>query len=67
MLEFWASGVVPAGGEIPHLRHVYQEYKDKGFEIISISIDEKKTDWDKAMKGRKKWFGSNCVIPTVLT
>ncbi|WP_439183328.1 redoxin domain-containing protein [Carboxylicivirga taeanensis] len=50
MLEFWASWCGPCRGEIPHLKRVHEEYKDKGFNIISISVDSRDKDWKKAME-----------------
>ena len=45
LLDFWASWCNPCLKEIPHLKELYSLYSDKGFEIVSISIDEKEEDW----------------------
>ena len=49
MLEFWASWCSPCRGEILHLRHLY-EVCGKDFNMISVSIDERDTDWKKAVQ-----------------
>jgi len=45
LVDFWASWCRPCVREIPNLKKAYQEYHDKGFEIISISLDDNKEAW----------------------
>ena len=50
LIDFWASWCNPCRKEIPNLKKLYTQYADKGFQIVSISIDKKEAEWTKALK-----------------
>ncbi len=59
LIDFWASWCVPCRQSFPHMREIYKKYHSDKFEIYSISIDEDKQAWLKAVKEEKnQWLQS---------
>lgn len=53
LMDFWAVWCVPCIAEMPNLHNAYEKFKDKNFEILSLSFDQKP---EAVVKFRnKKW------------
>lgn len=58
LLDFWASWCAPCRATNKKLVKLYPKYKSKGFEILSISVDDNLKDWKRAMeKDKVSWLG----------
>ena len=50
LIDFWASWCSPCRQENPNVVKAYEMYKDKGFDILGVSMDQDKKNWLKAIK-----------------
>ena len=49
VIDFWASWCPPCRRENPNVVKAFNEYKDKNFTIVGISLDKDKSKWMKAI------------------
>ncbi|MDC6363260.1 MULTISPECIES: TlpA disulfide reductase family protein [Flavobacteriaceae] len=50
LVDFWAAWCRPCREENPNIVSVYQKYKDKGFNVIGVSLDARAEDWKSAIE-----------------
>jgi peroxiredoxin len=50
LIEFWASWCAPCRVNNPNIVEVYSKFHSKGFDILGVSMDDKKDKWEEAIK-----------------
>lgn len=50
LIDFWASWCGPCRRENPNVVRTYNEYKDKGFTVFSVSLDQQLGKWKGAIE-----------------
>jgi len=50
LVDFWASWCGPCRAENPNVVKAYSKFKEKGFEILAVSLDDKKDKWLAAIQ-----------------
>lgn len=50
LIDFWASWCRPCRMENPNVVKLYHRYRDKGFEVFSVSLDNNRDAWLKAIE-----------------
>ena len=49
LIDFWASWCAPCRRESPNVVRMYNKYKDQGFTVYSVSLDDNAEAWKQAI------------------
>ena len=52
LVDFWATWCAPCIAELPRLQDSYAKYRERGFEIVGVSLDDTKTAVTDFVKAR---------------
>jgi len=57
LVDFWASWCGPCRKENPHVVKTFEDFKGKGFTVLSVSLDEDAAKWKDAIeKDGMPWY-----------
>ena len=60
-MDYWASRSGHCPAQEPHLVRIYQEYKDRGFGILGISLDVNTASWLSVLAKKENLWPELCI------
>lgn len=62
LTDFWASWCGPCRAEVPVIKEIYKEYKDKGLVVLGVNVWDSKAGFDKAVTELEMPWAQICVF-----
>ena len=50
LVDFWASWCLPCRMEMPNVIQNYERFRNRGFEVLAVSLDDEKSAWLRGIK-----------------
>ena len=50
LIDFWAAWCGPCRQEMPNVVEAYSKFKNKGFEVVGVSLDRTHEEWSQGLK-----------------
>ena len=58
LIDFWASWCAPCKAAFPEMETLYRKYKDEGFQILAVSVDQKAKLMERFLDRQKPSFAT---------
>ena len=52
LIDFWATWCGPCRAEFPNIKRHYEQYHDRGFEVVGVSIDQDRAALEKYLEDK---------------